>query len=176
LLKPSGAATRAELRTTFWPGTDVHHATQSIRTASSNIRKAIAAVTGYAHVDRYFNSSGDISVVLANAVIDVRRFSAHMADGDAELEAGHLQEAFAHFRAAEALYSGELLSGEYPEPWYAPRAEMYRAMYGGLLERIAEYHVEAGHIRHAREYTERARALRPGDPALDRLESRLPAP
>ncbi len=176
LLKPSGTATRAELRSTFWPGTDVHHATQSIRTASSNIRKAIAAVTGYAHVDRYFNSSGDISVVLANAVIDVRRFSAHMADGDAELEAGHVQEAFAHYRAAEALYSGELLSGEYPEPWYAPRAEMYRAMYGGLLERIAEYHVEAGHPRHAREYAERARALRPGDPALDRLESRLPAP
>jgi DNA-binding SARP family transcriptional activator len=176
LLKPNGTASRAELRTMFWPGTDVHLATQSIRTASSNIRKAIAAVTGYAHVDRYFNSSGDISVVLANAVIDVRRFTAHVADGDAELEAGHLQEAFAHYRAAEALYSGELLSGEYPEPWYEPRAEMYRALYGGLLERIAEYHIETGHPRHAREYAKRARELRPGDPSLDRLESRLPAP
>jgi hypothetical protein len=159
LLKPSGSATRAELRMLFWPGTDAHLATQSIRTASSNIRKAIAAVTGYAHVDRYFNSSGDISVVLENAVIDVRRFTAHVSDGDAEREASRRHEAFAHYRAAEALYSGELLSGEYPEPWYAARAEMYRALYGGLLERIAEYHAEAGHSRHAREYADRAREL-----------------
>jgi hypothetical protein len=160
LLKPNGSATRAELRSTFWPGTDAHLATQSLRTASSNIRKAIAAVTGYAHVDRYFSSSGDIAVVLENAVIDVRRFTAHVADGDAELEAGRLQEAFAHYRAAESIYSGELLSGEFPEPWYAPRAEMYRALYGGLLERIAEHHADAGHARQAREYAERARALR----------------
>jgi DNA-binding SARP family transcriptional activator len=173
LLKPSGSATRAELRATFWQGTDAHLATQSLRTASSNIRKAIATVTGYAHVDRYFSSSGDISVVLENAVIDVRRFTAHVADGDAELEAGRSHEAFAHYRAAEALYSGELLSGEYPEQWYRPRAEMYRALYGGLLERIAEFHADAGHPRLAREYAERARELRPGDPSLDRLESRL---
>jgi len=173
LLKPNGTATRTELRAVFWPGTDAHLATQSIRTASSNIRKAIAALTGYAHVDRYFSSTGDISVVLENAVIDVRRFTAHVANGDTELEAGRLHEAFAHYRAAEALYSGELLSGEYPEPWYAARAEMYKALYGGLLVRIAEYHADAGRGRHAREYTERARDLRPGDVSLDRLESRL---
>jgi hypothetical protein len=159
LLKPSGAATRAELRATFWPGTDLHLATQSIRTASSNIRKAIAAVTGYAQVDRYFSSSGDIAVVLDNAVIDVRRFTAHVADGDSEREAGRMHEAFAHFRAAEMLYSGELLSGEYPEPWYAPRAEMYKALYVGLLERISDYHADAGHARQAREYADRAREL-----------------
>jgi uncharacterized protein with PIN domain len=159
LLKPNGSATRAELRATFWPGTDVHLATQSIRTASSNIRKAIAAVTGYAHVDRYFSSSGDIAVVLENAVIDVRRFTAHVADGDAEREAGRMHEAFAHFRAAEMLYSGELLSGEYPEPWYAARAGMYKALYRGLLERISEYHADSGHARQARDYAERAREL-----------------
>jgi len=159
LLKPSGAATRAELRATFWHGTDAHLATQSIRTASSNIRKAIAAVTGYANVDRYFSSSGDIAVILDHAVIDVRRFTAHVADGDTEREAGRMHEAFAHFRAAEMLYSGELLSGEYPEPWYAPRAEMYKSLYGGLLERISEYHADAGHARQAREYADRAREL-----------------
>jgi hypothetical protein len=57
------------------------------------------------------------------------------------------------------LYSGELLSGEYPEPWYAPRAEMYKALYVGLLERISDYHADAGHARQAREYADRAREL-----------------
>jgi hypothetical protein len=162
LLKPNGTATRAELRATFWPGTDVHLATQSIRTASSNIRKAIAAVTGYARVDRYFHSSGDICVVLENAVIDVRRFTSHVADGDKEREAGRTHEAFAHFRAAEMIYGGELLGGDYPEPWHAARAEMYRSLYCGLLERIAEYHADAGHGRQARGYAQRARELSAG--------------
>ncbi|HMD01841.1 MAG TPA: BTAD domain-containing putative transcriptional regulator, partial [Candidatus Baltobacteraceae bacterium] len=161
LLKPGGAATRAELRDIFWPDAPPQLATQSIRTATSNIRKAIAAIVGYGNVERYFASRGDIAVNLQNAVIDVRRFTAHVADGDAALERGRSQEAFAHYRAAESLYSGELLSGEYPEPWYVPRAEMYKGLYVGLLERLAEYHADAGHARHAREYAARAKELAP---------------
>jgi tetratricopeptide (TPR) repeat protein len=161
LLKPGGSATRSELRDVFWPDAEPQLATQSLRTASSNIRKAIAAVVGYGDVERYFSSRGDIAVNLENAVIDVRRFTAHIADGDAALDRNRSQEAFAHYRAAESLYSGELLSGEYPEPWYAPRAEMYKSLYIGVLERLAEHHADAGHARQARDYAERARELRP---------------
>ncbi|MGP6159518.1 MAG: AAA family ATPase, partial [Vulcanimicrobiaceae bacterium] len=64
LLKPNGSATRAELRSVFWPEGDYHLATQSLRTASSNIRKALAVIVGYANVERYFSSRGDISVNL----------------------------------------------------------------------------------------------------------------
>ncbi len=156
LLKPGGAATREELLDIFWPDT-VGHAMQSLRTASSNIRKALAAVVGNANVDRYYSSRGDISVNLENAAIDVRRFTAHVADGDAERERGHVQEALAHYRAAEALYSGELLLGEYPEPWYAARTEMYRSLYVAVLERIGEYLYDAGRRNEAQEYAERAR-------------------
>ena len=160
LLKPTGSATRGELLDAFWTGADGHLATQSLRTASSNIRKALAAIVGYTAVDAYFVSRGDIGVTLERAVIDVRRFSAHVADGDAERERGRRAEAFAHYRAAESIYSGELLASEYPEPWYAGRAAMYRALFIGVLERIAEYHTDAGHGRHAHEYAVRARALR----------------
>jgi tetratricopeptide (TPR) repeat protein len=160
LLKPDGAASRTELREIFWPDASPHLATQSIRTASSNIRKAIAAIVGYGNVDRYFTSRGDMAVEVANAVIDLRRFTAHVADGDAELDAGRLQEALAHYRAAEALYGGELLSGDYPEPWYAPRAEMYRSLYISVVEKLAEIYSEIGRERRAREYAERAAELR----------------
>jgi len=173
LLKPSGRATRTELREAFWPEADRHLATQSIRTACSNIRKAIATLVGYANVDRYFSSQGDVAVNLENAVIDVRRFTAHVADGDGELERGRVQEAFAHYRAAESLYSGELLSSEGPESWYAARAEMYRALYVGVLERIAEYHAETGRPRHARDYTERIRELAGPADTFERFEAHL---
>ena len=160
LLKPDGSATRAELLTTFWPGTNSHAATQSLRTASSNIRKAFAAIVGYAEVERYFSSRSDIAVALERTVIDVRRFSAHVADGDIERERGHNAEAFAHYRAAESIYAGELLGGEYPEAWYVARAAIYTALFLGVLERLAEYHTEAGHVRHAVEYADRVRKLR----------------
>ena len=155
LLKPNGSATRSELREVFWPEADSHLATQSLRTASSNIRKAIATIVGYGNVERYFASRGDIAVRLEQTVLDVRRFTAHVADGDAELERGRAQEAFAHYRAAESLYSGELLAGEYPEPWYVPRAEMFKSLYVAVLERLSEYHADAGHARQAREYAAR---------------------
>ena len=160
LLKPDGSATRAELLTTFWPGTNSHAATQSLRTASSNIRKAFATIVGYAEVERYFSSRGDVAIALERTVIDVRRFSAHVADGDGERERGHVAEAFAHYRAAESIYAGELLGGEYPEPWYVARAAIYTALFLGVLERLAEYHTEAGHVRHAGEYAARIRQLR----------------
>jgi hypothetical protein len=166
LLKPDGSATRAELLTTFWPGADGHAATQSLRTASSNIRKAFAAIVGYAEVERYFSSRGDVAVALERTVIDVRRFSAHVADGDVERERGRVAEAFAHYRAAESIYAGELLGGEYPEPWYVARAAIYAALFLGVLERLAEYHTEAGHVRHAGEYAARARQLRAREPRL----------
>ena len=152
VLKRNGTASRDELLAAFWAGSSVHAATQSLRTAASNIRKALAAIVGYAEVDRFFTSRGELAVALDRAVIDVRRFSAHVADGDAERERGHAAEAFAHYRAAESLYRGELLSGEAPEPWYAARAAMYDALYVSVLERLAEYHADAGRERHAREY------------------------
>ncbi|GAC1499766.1 MAG: hypothetical protein NVS1B2_23810 [Vulcanimicrobiaceae bacterium] len=152
VLKRQGTASRDELLAAFWPGASVHASTQSLRTASSNIRKALAAIVGYAEVERYFTSRGELAVALDRAVIDVRRFSAHVADGDVERERGHLAEAFAHYRAAESIYRGELLCGEAPEPWYAARAAMYDALYASVLERIADYHRDAGHDDRAREY------------------------
>ncbi len=170
LLKPNGTATRNEVRDAFWADAEAHQAMQSLRTAASNIRKAIANVVGYELVDQYFFTRGnEIVVNLANVVIDVRRFSAHAHDGDAELERGNPREAMAHYRAAEDIYSGELLCGEYPEPWYAPRAEMYKALFTTLLERLAELYNEEGAERRAREYARRVIERQPENLRMRRL-------
>jgi DNA-binding SARP family transcriptional activator len=170
LLKPNGTATRNEVREAFWPEAEAHQAMQSLRTAASNIRKAISNVVGFELVDQYFFTRGnEIVVNLANVVIDVRRFSAHAHDGDAELERGNPREAMAHYLAAEDIYGGELLCGEYPEPWYAPRAEMYKALFTALLERLAELYYEEGNERRARQYAVRVLELQPQNLRMHRL-------
>jgi DNA-binding SARP family transcriptional activator len=170
LLKPNGTASRNEMREAFWSDAEAHQAMQSLRTAASNIRKAIANLVGYELVDQYFfTRANEIVVNLANVVIDVRRFSAHAHDGDAQLERGNAREAIAHYRAAEDLYSGELLCGEYPEPWYAPRAEMYKAVYTTILERLAELYSEDGADRRAREYAARVVEKQPENLRMRRL-------
>jgi DNA-binding winged helix-turn-helix (wHTH) protein len=160
LLTPNGIASRHELRRQFWPEAEAQLATQSLRTACSNIRRAVAVIVGYENVDRYFFTHGEIGVNLANAVLDIRRFTAHISDGDQELNRSNIREAIAHYRAAETLYSGELLSGDYPEPWYAARASMYRALYIGVLEKLADLHGEIHDLPQSRKYHERAASLK----------------
>jgi len=165
LLKPNGSASRQELRKLFWPEADFGLSTQSLRTACSNIRKALANVVGYDRVEDYFEAHGDVTVNLARTVLDVRRFSAHVGDGDAELDRGNVDAALAHYVAAERLYSGELLSGEPPEPWYEARAEMFKALHLGILQRLADLCSEKGDASLAAAYRERLRRFQaPGEP------------
>lgn len=160
LLLPKGVASRHDLRRQFWPDAEAQLATQSLRTACSNIRRAIAVIVGYDNVDRYFSTHGDISVNLTNTVLDTRRFTAHIADGDQEFDRYNILEAITHYRAAENLYSGELLSGDYPEPWYVARAAMYSALYMGALERLADLHAQSGDMPQSRKYRERISSLK----------------
>ncbi|HEY0797716.1 MAG TPA: AAA family ATPase [Candidatus Baltobacteraceae bacterium] len=171
LLTPNGTATRNQLRQQFWPDADAQLATQSLRTSCSNIRRAIAAIVGYENVDRYFSTRGEIGVKLSNAVLDVRRFTAHITDGDEQLQRSNVREAVAHYHAAENLYSGELLSGDYPEPWYIARAAMYQALYIGALERLADLHTDLGEVQQGCEYRERVSSLK----TAARLVESLPA-
>ena len=174
LLKPNGAATRAELATVFWPEADKHLAAQSVRTACSNIRKAIASIVGYACVDLYFRSDPDVSLDLSNVVADVRRFTAHVNDGDAAYDRGDLDEAGVHYRAAEELCTGALLEGDVPEPWFAREALVLEERHLVLLERMAEAAFESNDMRTAAEYAHRVQRLRPGHPGISRLLGQLP--
>ncbi|HEY1429256.1 MAG TPA: hypothetical protein VGF18_06760, partial [Candidatus Tumulicola sp.] len=65
-LKPNGSATRSELGEVFWPGGEKQLVSQCLRTACSNIRKAIARVVGFNAVDSYFLVNGDIGIDMSN--------------------------------------------------------------------------------------------------------------
>lgn len=173
LLKPAGTATRAELASVFWPDADRQLAAQSVRTACSNIRKAIAAQVGYACVDLYFKADPDVSLNLTNVVADVRRFTAHGADGDAAFDRGDLQEAAVHYRAAEELYIGRLLDGDAPEPWFVSQAQLLEDRYIIVLERLAQTAFDEGDMRSAAEYAYRVRRVRPDSSGLVKMLGNL---
>ncbi len=169
LLKPAGSATRAELASVFWPEADRQLAAQSVRTACSNIRKAIAALVGYACVDLYFRADPDVSLNLTNVAADVRRFSAHVADGDAGFDRGDLQEAAVHYRAAEELYNGRLLDGDVPEPWFLAHAQLLEEQHVIVLERLAQTAFDEGDMKSAAEYAYRVQKIRPDASGLVKM-------
>lgn len=169
LLKPAASATRSELAATFWPEADRQLAAQSVRTACSNIRKAIAAVTGYAAVDRYFRADPDVALELANVVADVRRFSAHVADGDAAFDRGDLEEAASRYRAAQELYAGRLLDADAPEPWFAAQAQLLEDRYVIVLERLAQLAFDEGDMKGAADYAYTVAQLRPDSQGLVKM-------
>lgn len=148
---------------------------QSVRTACSNIRKAIAGAIGYARVDRYFRADHAIVIDLSNVVTDVGRFSAHAMVGDAAYERGDLREAAIHYEAAEKSYAGRLLEDEAPGKWFATQAASLEERFGIVLERLAEAVYEGGDITHAAEYAYRAKLIHPDQPQLVRLLSQLTA-
>ncbi len=169
LLKPNGMASRSELASVFWPDTDRHLATQSVRTACSTIRKAFASVVGPANVDLYFRTAPDIQVDFGNIVCDVRRFCTHVNDGDADFERGNVQDAAMHYRAAEKLYAGRLLDFEGPEPWILSQASVLDDSFVQALERLGTLALENEEVMTAEQYARRAQAIAPGHPAVVRL-------
>jgi len=173
LLKPNGTATRAELAAVFWADTDRHLATQSVRTACSTIRKAFASIVGPANVDLYFRTAPDVQIDLANVVCDVRRFCAHMTDGDADFERGNKQDAAMHYRAAEKLYAGRLLEFENPEPWIVPHTVQLHDRFVQALERLGMLAVQNEELATATQYASRAHAVAPDHPAVGRLYEKI---
>jgi hypothetical protein len=173
LLKADGGATRGELASVFWPDTDHQLAAQSVRTACSNIRKAIAAIVGYACVDLYFRADPDVSLDFSNVVADVRRFTAHVSDGDAAFERGDGAESAVHYRAAEELYRGRLLDGDPPEDWFASHAGMLEERYTIILERLAQSSFDAGDMKSASEYAYAVQKLRPDAGGLVKMLGRI---
>lgn len=173
LLKPAGSATRGELAKVFWPDADPQLAAQSVRTACSNIRKAIAAIVGYACVDLYFKADPDVQIDLTNVVADVRRFSAHVTDGDSSFERGDALEAAVHYKAAAELYTGRLLDGDAPEPWFASQAELLQERHIIVLERLAQASFDAGDMKSASEYAYEVQKHRPDATGLVKMLGRI---
>lgn len=173
LVRQGAAATRAEIAAAFWPGVEKQLAAQSVRTACSNIRKALAGAVGYARVDRYFRASNTIVVDLSTVVTDAGRFTAHAMAGDSAYAADNLSEAMQHYEAAEKIYAGRLYDEDAVEPWFAEHARSLEDRLGVVLERLAEAAYAKGDIKHAAEYAYRAKLIHPDQPGVLRLLTRI---
>jgi DNA-binding SARP family transcriptional activator len=109
-----------------------------LRTACSNIRKAIGNIVGFNTVDSYFLANGDVAIDPANVVVDVRNFSDFANDGDEEYERGDVRVAYQYYGRASELYRGDLLIGDRQESWAAEQAEALQARYQIISERLVE--------------------------------------
>lgn len=141
-LHPSGSVSRAELGQVFWPDAEKHLVAQSLRTACSNIRKAIAQIVGFDRVDAYFRAGDDLALDLENVIVDVNGFVAHVNDGDEQYVRGEVRAAYAHYRSAGRLYRGNLLIGDAHEPWVAALAATLEQRQTMVLERLSEIAAE----------------------------------
>jgi DNA-binding SARP family transcriptional activator len=174
LLRPGATATRQEIASLFWPGSNRNLAMQSVRTACSNIRRAIAGVVGYARVEQYFRAADSAVVIdLSNVVTDVGRFTAHAMAGDSAYDRGDFAGAATHYESAERIYAGRLLEDDPPESWFRAQSEALEGRFGLVLERLAEAAYASGDIKHAAEYAYRAKVINPDQPQLARLLTQI---
>jgi hypothetical protein len=137
-LQPNGTVSRTELGQVFWPGAERHLVAQSIRTACSNIRKAIAHIVGFKQVEAYFRAGDELCVDLDNVIVDVNRFVSHVNDADEQYNRSELRAAYAHYRSAARVYRGDLLIGDAHEAWVASLDTALKQRHVVVLERIAE--------------------------------------
>lgn len=141
-LQSGGSVSRSELGQLFWPDAEKHLVAQSLRTACSNIRKAIAQIVGFDRVEAYFRAGDDLSLDLDNVIIDVNGFVAHANDGDEQYDRGETRAAYAHYRSAGRLYRGNLLIGDAHESWVGTQAATLEQRHVMVLERLSEIAAE----------------------------------
>jgi Bacterial transcriptional activator domain len=137
-LQPNGTVSRAEIGQVFWPDAERHLVAQSLRTACSNIRKAIAHIVGFKEVESYFRAGDELSIDLDNVIVDVNRFVMHANDADEQYNRSELRPAYAHYRSAARVYRGDLLIGDAHEPWVASLDAALKQRHVTILDRIAE--------------------------------------
>lgn len=151
-LSPEGRATRNDVIAAFWPDADRALATQSLRTAISQIRVAIADVVGADAVDDYFTSLDDLRVNFDRVTFDVRRFLENVRHGNIEFAREATRSAELFFTSAERLYRGSLMSAEAMEPCFVGKADELEGLFVEMLLNRVQLHADEGDYDNARAY------------------------
>lgn len=153
LLAPDGKAARKELLDAFWAGQDETSASGSLRTACSNIRKAITVGSSSERVDQCFSTTGNaVCVNLDMITVDVRRYLAHISAGNTCYLTTDVQAALVHYKRALMIYSGPIGWGDEPEPWLESLGRECAALRTTALERIVQMFRDDGDTAQAMKY------------------------
>ncbi|MGA8574280.1 MAG: hypothetical protein WB609_01155 [Candidatus Cybelea sp.] len=137
-LQPNGCVSRNELMRVFWPGVERHLAAHSLRTACSQIRRAIIHVVGFDQVEAYFRATDELSINLNNVIVDVKCFLRHADDGDEQYSRGDLRGAYAHYCSLRRVYRSDLLLSDEREPWVVAFDATLKLRHSKALARITE--------------------------------------
>jgi hypothetical protein len=111
-LRPDGRASRRELIQAFWPDADPLLGAQSLRSACSTMRRALAAIVGHAPLAHYVSFGDDIALNLDLFTVDARRVRAHVADSDDAWGRDDAAAAREHAGAALRIVRGAFLDGD----------------------------------------------------------------
>jgi DNA-binding SARP family transcriptional activator len=111
-LQPGGRASRRELIQAFWPEADPLLGAQSLRSACSTMRRALATVVGHATLAHYVSFGEEIALNLELFTVDARRVRAHIADADDAWSRDDTAAAAEHAAAALRMVRGPFLDGD----------------------------------------------------------------
>ena len=111
-LRPSGRASRRELIQAFWPDADPLLGAQSLRSACSTMRRALAAIVGHGVLAHYVSFGDEIALNLDLFTVDARRVRAHVADADDACARDDADAAAEHAAAALRIVRGPFLDGD----------------------------------------------------------------
>jgi hypothetical protein len=163
LLVPHSSASRVELAKIFWPDVRPSVAMQSLRTACSTIRRAIASIVGADRVDEYLVTDERLTLNRAMIVCDIDRFLRHIEAGDAADLSGSLNDAIAHYRSAERLYGIGLLAGDVRGPYLDRAADDLADVYITKTARLSVLLRQNGLTALADDYAAKAQSIRRHD-------------
>ena len=113
-MQPQGRASRKQIVEAFWPRADRQLASQSLRSACSTLRRALAAVVGYGQLAHYVSFGDEIALNLELFTIDARRARAHLTDADAAWLRGDVAVAREHAEAVLRIARRSFLNGDVP--------------------------------------------------------------
>jgi len=159
----------------FWPGGDQQRAVHSLQTTLSFLRRSLRSLpTGQTLADRLIVARDGNYVFDASGKCesDLQMFDEHFEEAARLKAGGRLDEAAAHWTAADRLYAGDLLP-EFPyEDWCASPRERLRSHYLELLLSLGTYHRQSQRPREALRTAERMFAIDSCDERAHRMAMR----
>lgn len=137
-----------------WPGVDTTKSRARLRTAASQIRKAVGAPC----VER----EGD-ALVLRDCWVDSEAFEVICGQARRYFLRGRYEEGVNKARDALGLYGGDLCDDLAPADWITPRRSHFQRLHLELLVETAEAMLQAGWHREAVTTAARAAGIDPCD-------------
>lgn len=124
---------------TFWPEADPDCARNNLNVAVYGLRKILASVNASVSYvlfqDNHYLLNPDVAIW-----VDSEAFMEHVRFGKELDRKGDRASAITEYRAADAIYQGELLVDDRYEDWLLDLRQQFQDAYQHVLEQLGEFH------------------------------------